>query len=308
MRDAFIARLSEHALTDSRINLLVGDLGFGVVAKFGEQLPNQFLNAGIAEQSMVGLAAGMAMAGKKPFVYSIANFPTLRPLEQIRNDVCYHDLDVTIVSVGAGLAYGSLGYTHHAVEDIAIMRALPGMQVFSPCDAMEVSAAVDVIVSTPGPKYIRLGKNREPIIHPSPPNVRGGAPILLREGTDVTVFVTGAIVVQALEVREALAAQGVSVRIFSVPVIKPLNAQALLDAAEGTRGIVTLEEHSIRGGFGSAVLEDFAVNSWRIPILPLALADASTSIIGSQEYLRERAGLATRDVMLHISNFTHENA
>ena len=139
--------------------------GFGVVADFGETYPRQFLNCGVAEQSMVGIAAGMASAGRRPFVYSIANFPTLRPLEQIRNDVCYHGLGVTIVSVGAGLAYGSLGYTHHAVEDISILRSLPGMRVYSPADAFECRAAVDEILATPGPAYLRLGKNKEPLMH-----------------------------------------------------------------------------------------------------------------------------------------------
>ncbi len=171
MRDAFVKKLTEKAADDPSIMLLVGDLGFGVVADFGETYPRQFLNCGVAEQSMVGIAAGMAAAGRRPFVYSIANFPTLRPLEQIRNDVCYHGLGVTIVSVGAGLAYGSLGYTHHAVEDISILRSLPGMRVFSPADAIECRAAVDEILATPGPAYLRLGKNKEPLMHEAPPDL-----------------------------------------------------------------------------------------------------------------------------------------
>ena len=303
MRDAFVKRLGELAANDPRIMLIVGDIGFGVVAEFGERFPKQFLNAGVAEQSMVGIAAGMASAGRRPFVYSIANFPTLRPLEQIRNDVCYHDLSVTIVSVGAGLAYGSLGYTHHAVEDIAILRALPNMRVFSPADALEVRASVDVVMGTPGPAYIRLGKNKEPVIHSSEPDLSAGAPVLVREGTDVTLLATGAIIVQAIEVAESLAADGVSVRVLTCPVIKPLNAEAIREAADGTAGIVTLEEHTLHGGMGSAVLEAFAVRGWRIPILPLALDDAATSIIGGQEWLRERDGLSTEYVRSRVSAF-----
>lgn len=303
MRDAFVARLTEHARTNSSIQLIVGDIGFGVVAKFGEEFPGQFLNAGIAEQSMVGIAAGMASEGRLPFVYSIGNFPTLRPLEQIRNDVCYHDLPVTLVSVGAGLAYGSLGYTHHAIEDISIMRALPGMRVFSPCDAMEVRAAVDEIIANPGPSYIRLGKNKEPIMHAAQPDLSTGAPLLIRDGGDVTVLVAGAIITQALEVADILAAEGISLRIMTCPVIKPLNVEAIAVAASGTRGIVTLEEHTIAGGFGSAALEGFAVAGLRTPILPLALNDAYTTIIGGQEYIRERAGLATGDVAAKIRAF-----
>lgn len=308
MRDAFVRKLTERAATDPAVMLLVGDLGFGVVADFGETYPRQFLNCGVAEQSMVGIAAGMAAAGRRPFVYSIANFPTLRPLEQIRNDVCYHGLGVTIVSVGAGLAYGSLGYTHHAVEDISILRSLPGMRVYSPADAMECRAAVDEILATPGPAYLRLGKNKEPLMHAEPPDLSQGAPIVVRDGTDVTLLVCGPIIVQALEVAETLSAQGVSVRVVSCPVIKPLNADAVRAAAEGTVGIVTLEEHTVLGGFGSAVLEAFAVRGWRTPILPLGLDDAATHIIGGQEWLRERAGLATPYVQQRVADFAGASA
>lgn len=303
MRDAFVKKLTEKAADDPSIMLLVGDLGFGVVADFGETYPRQFLNCGVAEQSMVGIAAGMASAGRRPFVYSIANFPTLRPLEQIRNDVCYHGLGVTIVSVGAGLAYGSLGYTHHAVEDISILRSLPGMRVYSPADAFECRAAVDEILATPGPAYLRLGKNKEPLMHEAQPDLSNGEPIVIRQGTDVTVLVAGPIIVQALEVADLLADDGLSVRVVSCPVIKPLNAEAVRAAADGTVGIVTLEEHTVMGGFGSAVLEAFATHGWRTPILPLGLDDAATHIIGGQEWLRERAGLATPYVQKRVAAF-----
>ncbi len=302
MRDAFVRKLGEAAAEDPSVMLLVGDLGFGVVADFGLSYPDQFLNCGVAEQSMVGLAAGLAASGRRPFVYSIANFPTLRPLEQIRNDVCYHGLGVTIVSVGAGLAYGSLGYTHHAVEDISIMRSLPGMRVYSPADALECRAAVNEILADPSPAYLRLGKNKEPLMHAAEPDLSSGAPLLIRDGSDVTLLVAGPIVSQALEVAESLAADGVSVRVLTCPVIKPLAAEAIHAAAAGTAGIVTLEEHTLLGGFGSAVLEAFAVRGWRTPILPLGLEDAATSIIGGQEWIRERAGLSTARVRAQVAS------
>ena len=301
MRDAFVKKLGEVAATDPSVMLLVGDLGFGVVADFGTTYPHQFLNCGVAEQSMVGIAAGLASAGRRPFVYSIANFPTLRPLEQIRNDVCYHGLGVTIVSVGSGLAYGSLGYTHHAVEDIAILRSLPGMRVYSPADAQECRAAVEEILADPSPAYLRLGKNREPVMHDHTPDLSTGAPLPIREGSDITLIATGPIVTQAIAVHEALAEQGVSVRVMTCPVIKPLNPAAIAAAAEGTRGIVTLEEHTLHGGFGSAVLESFASRGIDMRVTPLALADEATSIIGSQEWLRERAGLATPYVIERVA-------
>ncbi len=308
MRDAFVRKLSEEAQTNKDIMLLVGDLGFGVVAAFGDSYPKQFLNCGVAEQSMVGVAAGMAAAGRRPFVYSIANFPTVRPLEQIRNDVCYHGLGVTIVSVGAGLAYGSLGYTHHAVEDISILRSLPGMRVYSPADALECAAAVDQILADPSPAYLRLGKNKEPRMHEEQPDLSSGAPLLIRDGSDVTLLVAGPIVTQALEVASQLEPQGLSVRVLTCPVIKPLNAEAIREAASGTCGIVTLEEHTILGGFGSAVLEAFAVRGWRTPILPLGLDDAATHIIGEQEWIRERAGLSTDHVRGSVASFARRVA
>ena len=308
MRDAFVKVLTEEAATNTDIMLLVGDLGFGVVAAFGDTYPRQFLNCGVAEQSMVGIAAGMAASGRRPFVYSISNFPTLRPLEQIRNDVCYHGLGVTLVSVGAGLAYGSLGYTHHAVEDMSVLRSLPGMRVFSPADAWECRAAVREILAYPSPAYLRLGKNKEPLMHDAEVDLSTGAPLLIRPGRDVTVLVAGPIITQALAVAEQLDQQGISVRVLTCPVIKPLNAAAIKEAASGTCGIVTLEEHTVLGGFGSAVLEGFALNGWRTPIMPLGLDDAATHIVGDQEWLRERAGLSTDHVRSTIATFAKANS
>jgi transketolase len=308
MRDAFVRKLTDEAQTDPDIMLLVGDLGFGVVAAFGDSYPKQFLNCGVAEQSMVGVAAGMAASGRRPFVYSISNFPSLRPLEQIRNDVCYHGLGVTLVAVGTGLAYGALGYTHHGVEDMAILRSLPGMRVYTPADALECAAAVDEILADPSPAYLRLGKNKEPLMHAEQPDLSTGAPLLVRDGTDVTVLVAGPIVTQALEVAELLGEEGISVRVLTCPVIKPLNADAIRAAAEGTVGIVTLEEHTVLGGFGSAVLEGFALSGWRVPILPLGLDDAATHIIGGQEWIRERAGLSTEHVRSSVATFTRSAA
>lgn len=303
MRDAFMAALTEQAQQDPRVNLIIADIGFKVVDDFVAKMPDQFLNVGIAEQTMIGVAAGMASLGKRPVAYSLGNFPTIRCLEQIRNDLCYHDLDVTVVSVGAGLAYGTLGYTHHAVEDIALMRALPNMKVYSPADALECRAIVALLPTTPGPKYIRLGKNKEPRIHETQPDLSTGAPVLVRDGSDVTLIAVGPIVTQAIEAADALGERGVSVRLLTCPVIKPLNIASIREAAAGTVGIVTLEEHTLMGGFGSAVLEALAVNGWRIPLLPLALNDAAAATVGSQEYLREHNGLATDSVIARIADF-----
>jgi len=308
MRDEFLRELTRQAAEDPTVMLITGDLGFGVLTDFSKRFPDQFINAGVAEQNMTAMACGMAMDGHRVFTYSIANFPTLRPLEQIRNDVCYHGLGVTLVSVGAGLAYGSLGYTHHAVEDISILRSLPNMRVYSPADPLECRAAVECILADPSPAYLRLGKNKEPIIHAAQPDLSSGAPLLVRDGTDVTLLVAGPIITQALDVAERLDGNGISARVLTCPVIKPLNATAIHDASLGTVGIVTLEEHTLLGGFGSAVLEGFAAHGWRTPILPLGLDDAATHIVGDQEWIRERAGLSTDHVTSEIARFARSAA
>src|SRR5438445_7860670 len=170
MRTAFIQTLNELADRDPRVCLVVGDLGFSVIEEFAERFPDQFLNAGVAEQNMIGLAAGMSMTGKIVLTYSIGNFGTLRCLEQIRNDVCYHRANVKVVAVGGGLAYGNLGVTHHASEDVAIMRALPNMTVVSPGDPIEARLATKAVVALDGPAYLRLGKAGEPVVHEKDPD------------------------------------------------------------------------------------------------------------------------------------------
>src|SRR5207249_2078227 len=185
-----LVRLAED---DERITLVVGDLGFGVIEPFARRFPDRFLNAGVAEQNLTGIAAGMALSGKHVFTYSIANFPTLRCLEQIRNDICYHKAAVTIVAVGGGYSYGSLGYSHHGIEDLAIMSSLPHMRVISPGDPIETALAMEQITGDPGPTYLRLGKAGEPIVHSSPPSLRLGRAITVRDGEDLTIVATGAM-------------------------------------------------------------------------------------------------------------------
>src|SRR5438876_9433678 len=188
MRAAFIRTLSELAEHDLRIKLIVGELGFGVVESFAERFPKQFLNAGVAEQNMTGIAAGMALSGKVVFTYSIANFPTLRCLEQVRNDVCYHNANVKIVAVGGGFAYGSLGATHHATEDLAIMRALPEMTVVAPGDPVEAEAATDAIAAHAGPCYLRLGRAGESRVHRASTDGQLGKAIEVRSGNDLALI------------------------------------------------------------------------------------------------------------------------
>src|SRR6266403_2240554 len=191
MRGAFFGALTELAERDERIHLVVGDLGFGAVEPFASRFPDRFLNAGVAEQNMTGVAAGLALCGKVVFTYSIGNFPTLRCLEQIRNDVCYHQANVKIVAVGGGLAYGSLGMTHHATEDLAILRSLPGLKVVAPGDPVETRLAVRALVADPSPCYLRLGRAGEPALHAGDIDFAIGRAITVREGSDATLISTG---------------------------------------------------------------------------------------------------------------------
>jgi transketolase len=292
MRTAFIETLFELAKQDERIVLIVGDLGFTVVEPFMKQLPRQFLNVGVAEQNMTGIAAGMALSGKIALTYSIANFPTLRCLEQIRNDVCYHNANVKVVSVGGGFAYGSLSVTHHATEDLAVMRALPGMVVVAPGDPGEARAATRAITAYPGPCYLRLGKAGEPMVHQGTIDFQLGKAICMREGSDVTLISTGGLLQATMRTADRLASEGIEARVLSMHTLKPLDVEAVLSAAAETRMIVTIEEHSIIGGLGSAVAEALAeADGPKITFKRIGLPSAFSPHIGNQEYLQERHGL-----------------
>jgi transketolase len=301
MRTAFFRALLQAAEQDERIHLVVGDLGFGVVEPFSERFPSRYLNAGVAEQNMTGIAAGMALSGKTVFTYSIANFPTLRCLEQVRNDVCYHQANVKIVAVGGGFAYGALGMTHHAVEDLAILRALPEMTVVAPGDPIEAGAATHAVAARPGPCYLRLGRAGEPVVHDGPIKFEIGKAIQLREGHDVTIISTGGMLATAMEVANALMVRGLEVRVLSMHTLKPLDTDAILAAARETRALVTLEEHSIIGGLGSGVAEVLAESGeLGIPFKRLGIGISFTTEVGSQEFLREKHGLSVKGVLRSV--------
>jgi transketolase len=301
MRTAFFRALLQAAERDERIHLVVGDLGFGVVETFRERFPNRYLNAGVAEQNMTGIAAGMALSGKIVFTYSIANFPTLRCLEQVRNDVCYHRANVKIVAVGGGFAYGALGMTHHAVEDLAILRALPEMTVVAPGDPIEASAATQAIACRPGPCYLRLGRAGEPVVHADPIRFEIGKAIRLREGHDVTIISIGGMLATAMEVANALMVRGLEARVLSMHTLKPLDTEAIMAARRETRAVVTLEEHSVIGGLGSAVAEVLSESGDRgIPFKRLGIGTSFTTEIGSQEFLREKHGLSVKGVLRSV--------
>lgn len=292
MRDAFIAKLTELAIDDPRIALITGDLGFGVLTDYASRFPRQFINAGVAEQNMTALACGMALSGWKTFTYSIANFTTLRCLEQIRNDVCYHDADVCVVSVGAGFSYGQLGMSHFATEDLAIMRALPGMRVIVPAERWEVDDLVEELVERPGPAYLRIDKGIGGTDRGPGERAVLGRARTVREGSDVSLLSVGAILCEAVAAAEMLEAEGISAEVLSFNSVKPLDVDAVVAAARNTGRIVTVEEHTVLGGFGAAVAEVVAeagvtLNGFH----RIGLDDCFPTIVGDQAYLRSRYGM-----------------
>lgn len=287
MRDAFISVLNELAPAYPEMILLSGDLGFAVLNAFIARFPQQFLNVGIAEQNMCGLATGLALEGHCVFTYSIGNFPTIRCLEQIRNDICYHGANVKIVCVGGGMSYGPVGMSHHATEDLAVLRTLPGMQVFSPCDRWEAAEVTRYLLSSKGPAYLRLDKSWAPSSERSGEIFLPGSIRVMREGSDVTLAATGGILGEAIEAADLLAHQGVSCRILSVHTIKPLDIHTLVAAASETGGIVSIEEHNVDGGLGGAIAEALMeARAYPGFFVRMGLRNTFSSIVGTQQYLR----------------------
>ena len=300
MRTAFIESLCKVAEVNPNVWLLTGDLGFSVLEKFAARFPDRYVNVGVAEQNLTAVAAGLAMTGKIVFTYSIANFPVMRCLEQVRNDVCYHKLNVKIVAVGGGVAYGAAGYSHHAVEDFAVMRALPNMTVVAPGDPIETRLATETIVAHNGPCYLRLGKAHEPVVHTTAPDFVLGRAILVRDGNAGTLISTGGILSLALDVVSTLSGEGLPLRLISMPTVQPLDAAAVLVAARETGHVFTLEEHRGRGGLGAAVAEVLAEAGLGTRFKRFFLQDEYLKLVGGQSYLREGGGIGKQHLLAEI--------
>jgi transketolase len=295
MRTAFIKQLVEEAATNDKIYLIVGDLGYSVVEEFAEKYPDRFLNAGIAEQNMIGVAAGLAMEGYNVYVYSIGNFPTLRCMEQIRYDVAYHHLNVKIVSIGAGYAYGSLGASHHATEELGMMRTIPDMVVCSPCDPTETRTLTAISSHYDGPMYLRLGKAGEKVVYNNPVDLKIGDLNCYHKGnSNKLLLTTGSITDYAVNHYKET---GEDMTIYTVPFVKPLNKGQLVALANRYQDITVLEEHQKSCGLGSAIVEILSdayasgVLSTYPKVNRIAINDTFYSIVGNQQYLRNLAGL-----------------
>lgn len=293
MRLTFVEEITKLISDNKDIYLISGDLGFSLFESVMERFPKNFINAGVAEQNMLGVATGLAMSGKIVFVYSISNFPVLRCLEQLRNDVCYHNANVKVVSVGCGYSYGLQGYTHFGIEDISIVRALPNIRIFSPADAFETKLCMDEIMQSKGPCYLRLGNTIEKALHEqyvSFEKFSGMIPVHITNSKK-TILSVGVITSYVFDKIKKI---GLDCNLWSVPIVKPLDKTALSEIAKTSEKIFTIEEHQLQGGFGSSMCEALLdlKNNRMIDNLPeihrIGIDHLEMSDIGNQHYLREK--------------------
>lgn len=292
MRLAFVQALMEAARQDPKVQLVTSDLGFLVFEDFMQQFPDQFTNAGVAEANSLGMASGMAQSGLTPICYSIIPFFTFRAFEQIRNDIAYPKANVKIVGIGSGLSYGYNGISHHALEDLAVMRALPNMTILAPADPLETYQATMQMMAIDGPVYLRLGKVGEPILsYAQSGQFAIGKPQVMRTGKDVLLLSTGTMLKTALDVATQLGSRGIEASVVHVGTVKPLDAQTITPLLAVHPKVVTIEEHTTLGGFGSAVAEINVSQASPKPQLLVGTGDRFYNLGGSQAYLKKQAGL-----------------
>ncbi len=303
MRSVFNNELLKAAKEDDRIFMVLADIGYGEIEPFAEAFPQRYFNCGVAEQNMAGIACGIAMEGNIAITYSIANFPTLRCLEQIRNDICYHNANVKTVIVGGGMAYGPLGISHHSTEDLAIMRALPNMVVLAPCDFHEAAAAVKAMLVHDGPVYYRCGYKNEPLIHKADFDFQIGKAVTIKEGFDGSIIFAGTIGYNAAIAARQLAEEGIHCRLISMHTVKPIDRETIIKAAKETGLIVTVEEHNSMGGLGGAVAEVLMDEGClNLRCGRISLPDVNVSLVGSQEWLRKQYGMDAEGIKSFVKS------
>jgi len=292
MRNAFAQEMIHIAGEDDRIVLLSGDIGNRLFDPYKERFPCRFYNCGVAEANMTGVAAGLALSGLKPVTYTIAAFNTLRCLEQIRLDICYHNLPVVLVGVGAGLSYTSLNATHHALEDVACLRVLPNMIVLCPGDAWEVRGALRAALKHNGPVYIRFGKKNEPLVHQKIPEFQIGKGLLIRDGEQICILSNGTLLPTVLKAADILDNHNISTRVISLHTVKPLDEELLQEVFDSFPLVVTVEEHSLSGGLGGSIAEWLADRSFQnVRFIRVGTPDRFLLKAGGQKYMRENLGL-----------------
>lgn len=303
MRNAFSTALIAAAQADKKILLLTGDHGYALFDEFRHLCPEQYINAGIAEQNMVGVAAGLAKSGFRPVVYALSAFIPIRVLEQIKLDVCCDELPVLLIGDGAGVVYSSLGVSHQSTEDIAALRALPHMRILSPADAHEMKAAMELAFATPAPVYMRMGKSDLGQVHDAPPKMEWGRLLPVRSGDGPLIFIaTGPLATLAM----ALAKDWPESAVWSAPSLKPLDMDSLVNACGRHRIVVTLEEHNILGGLGGAVAEILS-QEHPLPICRLGVPDRFSRFCGGYPYLMREHGLDLESARARINAFTKKH-
>lgn len=297
MRATFINTLTEMARQDDKIMCIIGDTGFSVFEDFEKEFGSRFVNVGIAEQNFVSFGAGLAAMGMKPYIYNVVSFMTLRAMEQIMLDVCYQENPVVLVGVGGGFAYATAGPTHHAVQDIAMLTSIPNMTVVCPGDPVEMKAVMLASLSYHRPLYIRIGRSIDPVVHQTPIDFKIGKAIQMKEGTEATIFVTGVMLQTAVEVQEMLKKDGISVSLYSMPTVKPIDEEVILQQASAGKTIFTIEEHSIIGGLGDAVARVLVENQCTSRLKKFGVQDEFVPITGTREYLDDFFGLSSGKIV-----------
>lgn len=297
MRTAYLDTLYDLAKQDKKVFALISDNGAIVYDKYRRDLSEQYLNLGISEANMIGMAAGMANCGKIPFAYTIGAFLAYRAFEFIRNDVCLQNQNVKIVGTGSGMAYSALGATHHATEDMGGLRTLPNLTIFTPATPMEVKYVTKAAYEIKGPVYIRLGTNKEKEFYDEEYDFQVGKGVLVRDGSDVTIISTGNIMVDVLEAVERLEKEGISVRVINIHTIKPLDQEIIGKAIRETKGIVTVEDHSVTGGLGSATAEVIAESGLATQFRRIGLNGSFSKGYGTYEEVKDTNHMGIEDIV-----------
>ena len=292
MRNTFVKTLTELMENDERVFLVTADMGYFIFDAIRERFPGRFVNVGIAEANMVGIACGLALSGKIPFAYTVASFITCRAFDQIKIDICYQQANVKLVGVGAGMAYGTSGPTHQEIADIALMRSLPNMTILSPADAVDAAKITQAAYRHRGPVYIRLGDQIGPVVNQQKDKFKIGKAVVLKAGRDATIISTGSIINNALKARGELAKAGIKTRVINMHSLKPVDRNLIIRSADETGVILTLEEHNVFGGLGSIVAEVLAENAkHKVKFKRLGLADTFCLEYGTSDHLQRHYGL-----------------
>jgi transketolase len=297
-----MAKIHELARRDERVVFIGSDLGAGVLKEMKAEMPERFFMEGVTEQAIIGMAAGLAMDGYIPYINTIATFLTRRCFEQLAVDVCMHGLPVRLIASGGGAVYAPLGPTHMALDDFALLRALPGMTIVAPCDAPEMGRAMDASLDVAGPLYVRIAKGGDPVVSRPELGFALGRAVVMEEPGEVLFVSTGIMTTRALEARALLAQRGIACGVLHAHTVKPFDVETLVAAAHGVRLVVTLEEHFRHGGLGSAVLEAFADHDIRTRVVRRGFADAYSYDFGSQEHVLAVAGLDAPALARDVAN------